>query len=145
MRLFKRYNHLNLNKYYLNYLLLNWGFHMSSLLRFWPFLLLLISNIFMTFAWYGNLKFFKNGSTPLLLIILLSWGIAFFEYCFMIPANRIASKNFDTAQLKIIQEAITLIVFGFFSVLYLKESFKLNYLLSFVCILGAVFFAFKKF
>jgi uncharacterized protein (DUF486 family) len=63
----------------------------------------------------------------------------------MIPANRLASKSFEPAQLKIIQEAITLIVFGFFSVLYLKESFKLNYLLSFVCILGAVFFAFKKF
>ena len=118
--------------------------HMSSLIKFWPFLLLVISNIFMTFAWYGNLRF-KDTSTSLPIIILISWGIAFFEYCFMIPANRIASRNFDTAQLKIIQEAITLIVFGFFSVFYLKESFKLNYLLSFVCILGAVFFAFKKF
>lgn len=117
---------------------------MSSLLKFWPFLLLVVSNIFMTFAWYGNLKF-KDASTPLPLIILISWGIAFFEYCFMIPANRLASKNFDTAQLKIVQEAITLVVFGFFSVFYLKESFKLNYLLSFFCILGAVFFAFKKF
>ncbi len=118
--------------------------HMSSIIKFWPFMLLVISNIFMTFAWYGNLRF-KDTSTSLPIIILISWGIAFFEYCFMIPANRIASKNFDTAQLKIIQEAITLIVFGFFSVFYLKESFKLNYLLSFVCILGAVFFAFKKF
>lgn len=117
---------------------------MSSILKFWPFLLLVVSNIFMTFAWYGNLKF-KDSSTSLPLIILISWGIAFFEYCFMIPANRRASKNFDTAQLKIIQEAITLIVFGVFSVLYLKESFKLNYNLSFICILGAVFFAFKKF
>jgi uncharacterized protein len=117
---------------------------MSSLIRFWPFLLLIVSNIFMTFAWYGNLKF-KGGSTPLPLIILISWGIAFFEYCFMIPANRLASKNFDPAQLKIVQEAITLVVFGFFSVMYLKESFKINYLLSFVCILGAIFFAFKKF
>ena len=117
---------------------------MSSIIKFWPFMLLVISNIFMTFAWYGNLRF-KDTSTSLPIIILISWGIAFFEYCFMIPANRIASKNFDTAQLKIIQEAITLIVFGFFSVFYLKESFKLNYLLSFVCILGAVFFAFKKF
>ena len=79
---------------------------MSSILRFWPFLLLVVSNIFMTFAWYGNLKFFKNGSTPLPFIILISWGIAFFEYCFMIPANRMASKSFDTAQLKIIQEGI---------------------------------------
>lgn len=117
---------------------------MSSIIKFWPFLLLVVSNIFMTFAWYGNLKF-KDSSTSLPLIILISWGIAFFEYCFMIPANRLASKNFDTAQLKIIQEAITLVVFGVFSVLYLKESLKLNYILSFICILGAVFFAFKKF
>lgn len=117
---------------------------MDSLLKFWPFLLLIVSNVFMTFAWYGNLRF-KGDSVSLPLIILISWGIAFFEYCFMIPANRIASKHFDTAQLKIVQEAITLVVFGVFSVLYLKESFKLNYLLSFICILGAVFFAFKKF
>lgn len=117
---------------------------MSSLLKYSPFLLLVISNIFMTFAWYGNLKF-KDNSMSLPLIILISWGIAFIEYCFMIPANRLASKNFDTAQLKVVQEAISLIVFGFFSVMYLKESLKLNYLLSFVCILGAVFFAFKKF
>lgn len=117
---------------------------MQSLIKFWPFLLLIVSNVFMTFAWYGNLKF-KSNSVSLPLIILISWGIAFFEYCFMIPANRIASRNFDTAQLKIIQEAITLVVFAVFSVLYLKESFKLNYLLSFICILAAVFFAFKKF
>jgi len=117
---------------------------MSTLIKFWPFLLLIVSNVFMTFAWYGNLKFRGNG-VSLPLIILISWGIAFFEYCFMIPANRLASRNFDTAQLKIIQEAITLVVFAVFSVLYLKESFKLNYLLSFLCILGAVFFAFKKF
>ncbi len=117
---------------------------MQSLLKFWPFLLLVVSNVFMTFAWYGNLKF-KGNSVSLPLIILISWGIAFFEYCFMIPANRLASRDFDTAQLKIIQEAITLVVFAVFSVLYLKESFKLNYLLSFICILGAVFFAFKKF
>ncbi|HEX2924932.1 MAG TPA: DMT family protein [Ruminiclostridium sp.] len=117
---------------------------MNSIIRFWPFSLLIVSNVFMTFAWYGNLKF-KNSSVPLPLIIIISWGIAFFEYCFMIPANRLASKNFDTAQLKIIQEAITLVVFAFFSVFYLKEGFKLNYILSFICILGAVFFAFKKF
>lgn len=114
------------------------------IVKFWPFLLLVISNIFMTFAWYGNLKF-KTTSLSLPIIILLSWGIAFFEYCFMVPANRIASKSFETAQLKIMQEVITLVVFGFFSVSYLKENFRLNYLLSFMCILGAVFFAFKKF
>ncbi len=117
---------------------------MRMLVKFWPFILLVISNIFMTFAWYGNLKF-KGSNTPLPLIILMSWGIAFFEYCFMIPANRLASRDFETAQLKIIQEAITLVVFGFFSVLYLKEAFRWNYVLSFLCIVGAVFFAFKKF
>ena len=98
----------------------------------------------MTFAWYGNLKF-KSTSLSMPTIILISWAIAFFEYCFMIPANRLASRNFETAQLKIIQEVITLVVFGFFSVYYLKEGFRLNYILSFICILGAVFFAFKKF
>jgi len=97
----------------------------------------------MTFAWYGNLKYFKNTSTPLPIIILISWGIAFFEYCFMIPANRIASKSFETAQLKIIQEAITLVVFAVFSVVYLGEGFKLNYVFSFLCIIGAVYFAFR--
>lgn len=81
----------------------------------------------------------------MIFIILASWGIAFFVYCFMIPANRLASKYFDTTQLKIIQEAITLIVFGFFSVFYLNESFKWNHAVSFILILGAVFFGFKKF
>lgn len=117
---------------------------MSHIIKFSPFLLLIVSNIFMTFAWYGHLKN-KNPNNPMIIIILVSWGIAFFEYCFMIPANRLASRHFETAQLKIIQEVITLIVFGVFSVFYLKESFRLNHLLSFICILGAVFFAFKKF
>lgn len=115
---------------------------MWTILKFWPFLLLIISNFIMTFAWYGNFKYFKD-STPLLIIILTSWGIAFFEYCLMIPANRIASKSFDTAQLKIIQEAISLVVFAVFSVLYLGENLKLNYIFSFLCIVGAVYFAFK--
>ena len=96
----------------------------------------------MTFAWYG---FLKDKGIPLWKAILLSWGIAFFEYCLMVPANRSGYLNgFSGFQLKITQEIITLIVFGIFAVLYLKEPFKLNYLISFIFIIGAVFFAFKK-
>ncbi len=104
-------------------------------------LLLTISNIFMTFAWYGHLKY-RNAN--LAIVILVSWGIAFFEYCFQVPANRIGSYQFSTAQLKIIQEVITLIVFCGFSVLYLKESLKWNYIVGFCFMVGAVFFVFKK-
>ena len=106
-----------------------------------PILLLLISNIFMTFAWYGHLK---HRSLPLLIVILLSWGIAFFEYCFQVPANRMGYSVYSAAQLKTIQEVITLTVFAFFSVLYLKEEFKWNYLIGFTFIILAVFFIFKK-
>jgi len=104
-------------------------------------LLLLISNIFMTFAWYGHLKY---KSSSLWLAIVVSWGIAFFEYCFQVPANRIGSYEFSTAQLKTIQEVITLIVFCGFSVLYLKEDLKWNYMVGFAFMVVAVFFVFKK-
>ena len=104
-------------------------------------LLLTISNIFMTFAWYGHLK---HRQAPLWEVILASWGIAFFEYCFQVPANRIGSYEFTTAQLKIIQEVITLIVFSVFSVFYLKEQLKWNYAVGFLCMVFAVFFVFKK-
>ena len=106
-----------------------------------PVTLLIISNIFMTFAWYGHLRF-KNKA--LWIVILSSWGLAFFEYIFQVPANRLGSEHFTTAQLKIIQEVITLTVFSIFSVVYLKEKFTLNYLYAFICILGAVFFIFRK-
>lgn len=106
-----------------------------------PIILLTISNIFMTFAWYGHLKF-KN--TALWLIILVSWGIAFFEYCFQVPANRIGHTVYSAAQLKTIQEVITLIVFSIFSVLYLKEEFRWNYFVGFFFIILAVFFIFKR-
>lgn len=106
-----------------------------------PIGLLLISNVFMTFAWYGHLRF---KSTALWIVILVSWGTAFFEYIFQVPANRLGSEYFTTAQLKIIQEVITLTVFSFFSVLYLKEKFTMNYIFAFICILGAVYFIFKK-
>ena len=106
-----------------------------------PIFLLLISNIFMTFAWYGHLKF---KSSALWAVILVSWGIAFFEYCFQVPANRIGYSTYNAAQLKTIQEVITLVVFSFFSVFYLKEQFKWNYLVGFALIVLAVFFIFKK-
>src|SRR5579871_5466916 len=103
--------------------------------------LLTVSNIFMTFAWYGHLKY---RNVPLLKVIVISWGIAFFEYCFQVPANRIGSYQFSTAQLKTIQEVITLLVFCGFSVVYLKEDLKWNYLVGFAFMVGAVFFVFKK-
>lgn len=95
----------------------------------------------MTFAWYGHLKF---KEAPLFQVILVSWCIAFIEYCFQVPANRIGSNYFSTAQLKVMQEVISLVVFSFFSVWYLKESLKWNYIVGFVLILLAVFFVFKK-
>lgn len=105
-------------------------------------LLLTASNIFMTFAWYGNLK---NTSLPLWKAILISWGIALFEYMLMVPANRLGYVNgFNGFQLKITQEVITLVVFSVFAILYLKEPFHWKYLVSFMLILGAVYFAFKK-
>lgn len=104
-------------------------------------ILLVISNIFMTFAWYGHLRF-KHAA--LWKVILISWLIAFFEYIFMVPANRWGSSQFNTAQLKTIQEAVTLTVFCFFSVFYLKEELKWNYLVGFSFMILAVFFIFKK-
>jgi uncharacterized protein len=103
--------------------------------------LLVISNVFMTFAWYGHLKY-KN--VPLITVIFISWFIAFFEYCFQVPANRIGSQQFSTAQLKTIQEVITLFVFSIFSIFYLKDDFKWNYLVGFIFIIVAAFFIFKK-
>ena len=109
--------------------------------QFLPIILLTISNVFMTFAWYGHLKF---KSTALWVVILVSWGIALFEYCFQVPANRIGHEYFNAAQLKTIQEVITLIVFSGFSIMYLKEEFRWNYLVGFFFIILAVFFIFKK-
>jgi hypothetical protein len=104
-------------------------------------LLLIASNVFMTFAWYGHLKF---KEAALWKVILISWGIAFFEYMLMVPANRIGHGTYSVAQLKTIQEVITLIVFGAFSILFLKEPLKWNYLVGFGLIVLAVFFIFKK-
>ena len=103
--------------------------------------LLTISNLFRTAAWYGHLKY-KN--TALWKVILISWSIAFAEYCFQVPANRIGHGQFTAAQLKTIQEVITLVVFCFFSVFYLKEGLKWNYFVGFGFIIVAVFFVFHK-
>lgn len=104
-------------------------------------ILLTISNVFMTFAWYGHLKY-RNVALPK--VIVISWCIAFLEYCFQVPANRIGSYEFNPAQLKTIQEIITLTVFSFFSVLYLKEQFRWNYAVGFGFIVVAAFFIFHK-
>lgn len=104
-------------------------------------ILLTISNVFMTFAWYGHLKY-KNKA--LWIVVIVSWLIAFFEYCFQVPANRLGHGQFNAAQLKTIQEVITLVVFAVFSVLYLKEEFRWNYLVGFGLMVLAVFFVFKK-
>ena len=104
-------------------------------------LLLIVSNIFMTIAWYGHLRYKES---PLLKVILISWGIAFVEYCFQVPANRIGHYQFSAAQLKTIQEVITLVVFCVFSFIYLKEELKWNYFVGFSMMIGAVFFIFKE-
>lgn len=101
--------------------------------------LLLLSNVFMTFAWYGHLKF---KSAPLWIAILVSWGIAFVEYCFQVPANRYGHASFTAPQLKMIQEVITLIVFAVFSIAYLGERLRWNDAVGFLLIIAAVFFVF---
>src|SRR3954462_7988235 len=101
--------------------------------------LLLLSNTFMTVAWYGHLRFRK---APLIVAILVSWGIAFFEYTLQVPANRIGAEMLDLSQLKIIQEVISLAVFVPFAVLYMKQPVKLDFLWAGLCIMGAVYFVF---
>ena len=108
---------------------------------FTPIILLTISNVFMTFAWYGHLR---HKNSALWVVILVSWLIAFFEYCFQVPANRFGHEVYNVVQLKTIQEVITLIIFSIFSVAYLKEQFRWNYLVGFIFIVLAVFFIFKK-
>ncbi len=103
--------------------------------------LLILSNIFMTFAWYGHLKF---KTAPLLMVIGISWGIALLEYCFQVPANRIGHGYFSAAELKTIQEVITLAVFVLFSVFYLNEPLNWNHGVGFLCIAVGAFFIFHK-
>ncbi len=104
-------------------------------------LLLLVSNIFMTFAWYGHLK--NLNTKPLIIAILVSWGIAFFEYVFQVPANRMGYKTFNLGQLKIIQEIITMTVFAGFSYWYMNKPLSLNYLYASLCMVAAAFFIFS--
>jgi uncharacterized protein (DUF486 family) len=105
-------------------------------------LLLTLSNLFMTFAWYAHLK--ELGHRPWLFAALASWGIALFEYLLQVPANRIGYTALSLPQLKILQEAITLAVFVPFAVLYMRQPLKLDYLWSALCVMGAVYFAFRK-
>ena len=106
-----------------------------------PVVLLLVSNVFMTFAWYGQLKF---PNAVLWQVVVVSWGIAFFEYCLAVPANRIGHQVYSAAQLKTMQEIITLLVFAVFSVMWLGESLKWNHLVAFLFLCGAAFFSFHK-
>jgi uncharacterized protein (DUF486 family) len=106
-----------------------------------PILMLLVSNVFMTFAWYGQLRF---PDAPLGRVIVISWGIAFIEYCFAVPANRIGYAVYSAAQLKTMQEIITLLVFAVFSILYLGEAIRWNHVAAFACLVLAGYFAFAK-
>jgi len=113
---------------------------MPDAARIWPIVLLIASNIFMTFAWYGHLK---HKGAPLFFVIVVSWGIAFFEYCLAVPANRIGHEVYSAAQLKTIQEVITLLVFAGFSVFWLKESLTWNHAVGFMLIAAGAAFVFK--
>jgi len=105
-----------------------------------PILLLVGSNVFMTFAWYGHLRF---KEVPLVAVMLASWGIALFEYCMAVPANRWGSEVYSTAQLKTIQEVVTLVVFAGFSVVYLKEPITWNYAIGFSLVAAGAYFIFR--
>lgn len=113
-----------------------------SLSQLTPLLLLFCANIFMTFAWYGHLKHLREAA--LWMAILASWGIAFFEYVLQVPANRWGSDHYSLSQLKILQEVITMVVFAGFSVWYMKQPLKLDYLWASFCLIGAVYFVFRS-
>lgn len=115
---------------------------MSAVRAWYPILLLVLSNVFMTFAWYGHLKHLRESS--LWVAILASWGIAFFEYCLMVPANRMGYGHYTLPQLKVVQEVVTLVVFGGFLVFVMRERLHLNHLWAALCLVGAVFFTFRK-
>jgi uncharacterized protein (DUF486 family) len=108
----------------------------------WTIVLLIGSNVFMTFAWYGHLKF---REVALWKVILVSWGIAFFEYCLQVPANRLGARTFSPDQLKVMQEVITLTVFGVFSVFYFGDTLRWNHFVAFGCLVAGAFFMFHKF
>jgi uncharacterized protein (DUF486 family) len=112
-----------------------------TLRYFAPIVLLFASNVFMTFAWYGHLKF---PDRPLWVVVLVSWGIAFFEYWLAVPANRIGHEVYGAAELKVMQEVITLVVFAGFSALYLREPLTINHAIGFALIVAGAFFVFKS-
>jgi uncharacterized protein len=107
----------------------------------WTFLLLIGSNVFMTMAWYGHLRDLQGK--PILMVILISWMIAFFEYCLQVPGNRIGFSHFTMPQLRVIQEVISLTVFAGFLVVYMKQPLKLDYLWAGLCLVGAAYFMFR--
>jgi uncharacterized protein (DUF486 family) len=116
-------------------------FPIAKLIPLTPIAMLVLSNVFMTFAWYGHLK---HKGTALFIAILLSWGIAFFEYCLAVPANRMGSTYYSTAQLKTIQEVVTLAVFALFSIFWLKEAITINHLIGFALIAVGASFIFRS-
>lgn len=107
-----------------------------------PLLLLVGSNLFMTYAWYGHIKDLKEK--PLFVAILVSWGVAFFEYCLQVPANRIGAQTYSLAQLKVMQEVITMVVFAFFCLFYMRQKLTLDFLWAGLCLCGAAYFMFRN-
>jgi len=110
-------------------------------MRLAPILLLALSNVFMTYAWYGHLKDMR--ATPIFIVIAVSWGVAFFEYCLQVPANRLGSQFYSLPQLKVMQEVLTMGVFACFCVFYLKQELTWDYLWASLCLAGAAFFMFR--
>ena len=110
--------------------------------RIYPILLLIGSNVFMTYAWYGHLKDFRHKA--LWIVILISWSVAFFEYCQQVPANRLGIAVYSLSQLKILQEIITMVVFAVFCVVYMKQKLTLDYLWASLCLMGAAYFLFRR-
>ena len=111
-------------------------------MRAFPIILLVFSNVFMTYAWYGHLKDMRGR--PLIMAIALSWMVAFFEYCLQVPANRIGHEYFSLPQLKVMQEVITMIVFAVFCLVYMREKLTLDYLWSGLCLVAAAYFMFRN-
>jgi uncharacterized protein len=108
-----------------------------------PVVLLTLSNLFMTYAWYGHLKDFR--ARPVVIVVLLSWGVAFFEYCLQVPANRLGSQFLSLAQLKVMQEVITMCVFAAFAVIYMKQRLSMDFMYAGLCLVAAAYFMFRHF
>jgi len=112
------------------------------MIRILPIVLLIGSNIFMTYAWYGHLKDFKTY--PIITVVLISWGVAFFEYCLQVPANRIGAEYFSLQQLKVMQEIISMAVFAVFCLVYMKQRITVDFALAGLCLVLAAFFMFRN-